>query len=126
MLYGYLWTQPERAVHIAFIGREVESRTMRRVVLLAAAGLWAAASLCLPRPAAAADRSGALVVAQADEVKPLAQVLATIGKRFPGHALDAELVKQGQPKYRVKWLGEDGKVREVTSDARSGKILDVR
>jgi uncharacterized membrane protein YkoI len=67
-----------------------------------------------------------LHLAQADDVKPLAQVLQTIGQRFPGHALDAELVSQGEPRYRVKWLGEDGKVREITADARSGQILDVR
>ena len=82
--------------------------------------------LCLPHVAAAAGPPGALQLAQAQDVKPLAQILQTIGQRFPGHALDAELVTQGAPRYRVKWLGEDGKVREITSDARSGQILDVR
>ena len=82
--------------------------------------------LCLPRVVAATEPSGMLHLAQAEDVKPLAQVLQTIGQRFPGHALDAELVAQGEPRYRVKWLGEDGKVREITADARSGQILDVR
>lgn len=82
--------------------------------------------LCLPRVAAVAEPAGMLLLAQAEDVKPLAQVLQTIGQRFPGHALDAELVGQGEPRYRVKWLGEDGKVREITADARSGEILDVR
>ena len=81
--------------------------------------------LCLPRVAAAAEPTG-MLLAQAGDVKPLAQVLQTIGQRFPGHALDAELVTQGEPRYRVKWLGEDGKVREITADARTGQILDVR
>jgi uncharacterized membrane protein YkoI len=84
------------------------------------------AGLCLPRVAGAAEPPGMLHLAQAEDVKPLAQVLQTIGQRFPGHALDAELVSQGEPRYRVKWLGEDGKVREITADARSGQILDVR
>lgn len=92
---------------------------MRRVLVLLA---LACASL---GSAAAAEPDGTLHVAQAD-VKPLAQVLDTIKQRFPGHALDAQLVKEGDPVYRVKWLGEDGKVREVTSDARTGQILDVR
>lgn len=90
---------------------------------------WVALLLALdcmsPGIAAAAAPDGALRVAQAD-VKPLAQILDTIKQRFPGHALDAQLVKQGDPVYRVKWLGEDGKVREVTSDARTGQIVDVR
>ena len=93
---------------------------MRWVPLLVLAGL------CLSRVAAAAEPSGTLHLAQAEDVKPLAQVLQTIGQRFPGHALDAELVSQGEPRYLVKWLGEDGKVREITADARSGEILDVR
>jgi uncharacterized membrane protein YkoI len=84
------------------------------------------AGLCLPRVAVATEPAGMLLLAQAEDVKPLAQVLQTIGQRFPGHALDAELVREGEPRYRVKWLGEDGKVREITADARSGQILDVR
>ena len=85
------------------------------------------ASLHLPHVAAAAAPPGVLQLAQAEDVKPLAQVLRTIGARFPGHALDAELVgRGGERRYRVKWLGEDGKVREITCDARSGRILDVR
>jgi uncharacterized membrane protein YkoI len=82
--------------------------------------------LCLPQVVAAAEPTGVLRLAQAEDVKPLAQVLQTIGQRVPGHALDAELVRQGEPRYRVKWLGEDGKVREITVDARSGQIVDMR
>ena len=98
---------------------------MRRTLVIALASLGLA-SLELPPTAAAREPGRMLQLAQADDVKPLAQVLETIAKQFPGRALDAELVRQGNPTYRVKWLGDDGKVREVTSDARSGKILDVR
>jgi uncharacterized membrane protein YkoI len=103
------------------MAREVNGGRMRWVlVLLVLAGLL------LPRIGAAAGPLGTLHLAQAEDVKPLAQVLQTIGARFPGHALDAELVGQGEPRYRVKWLGEDGKVREITADAKSGQIVDVR
>jgi uncharacterized membrane protein YkoI len=98
---------------------------MRTLVLLVLASLSIIDAAGLSR-AAVAREAAALHLAQAEDVKPLAQVLDTIGKRFPGRALDAELVSQGKPIYRVKWLGDDGKVREVTSDARSGKIIDVR
>jgi uncharacterized membrane protein YkoI len=94
---------------------------MRWVLVLLVVG-----GLLLPRIGAGAGLVGTLRLAQAEDVKPLAQILQTIGERFPGHALDAELVREGEPRYRVKWLGEDGKVREITSDARSGQILDVR
>jgi uncharacterized membrane protein YkoI len=91
------------------------------VVLLVCA-LAAAAS-----PARSAPSREAAVVAQAQGVQPLGQVLRQIGARYPGRALDAELIERaGASIYRIKWLGEDGKVREVTADARSGRILAVR
>lgn len=66
------------------------------------------------------------VVAQAEGVQPLGRVLRQIEQRFPGRALDAELIERAQPPiYRIKWLGDDGKVREVRVDARTGNILEV-
>ena len=99
---------------------------MRTLVLLVLASLSILDGAGLLRAAVAREPAAVLRLAQADDVKPLAQVLDTIGKRFPGRALDAELVRQDKPTYRVKWLGDDGKVREVTADARSGDIIDVR
>jgi uncharacterized membrane protein YkoI len=84
--------------------------------LIAAPGLgWSA-----PHPANP-------VLAQAENVEPLGAVLKRIGERYPGRALDAQLNERADPPvYRVKWLGDDGKVRDVTADARTGRILDVR
>ena len=67
------------------------------------------------------------VMAQAEGVQPLGRVLRAIEQHYPGRALDAELIGQAEPPvYRIKWLGEDGKVREIISDARTGSILNVR
>ena len=67
------------------------------------------------------------VVAQAQGVQPLGRILRAIGQSYPGRALDAELLEGAEPPvYRIKWLGEDGKVREVRVDARTGNILEVR
>jgi uncharacterized membrane protein YkoI len=78
-------------------------------------------------PALAGSPGGPVVVAQAEEVQPLGRVLRRIEERYPGRALDAELIeRERSPVYRVKWLGEDGQVREVTADARTGRILEVR
>jgi uncharacterized membrane protein YkoI len=96
---------------------------MRLLALALISGLGVA-----PWPGAtmAAGHGAARVVAQADAV-PLGQVLRAIAGRFPGRALDAELVERGgRQVYRIKWLGNDGKVREVVADARSGEILRVR
>jgi uncharacterized membrane protein YkoI len=91
-------------------------------VVLLVCGLAAAASPAWP----AAPGAGP-VVAQAEGVQPLGKILRRIEDRYPGRALDAELTEREQsPVYRIKWLGEDGKVREITADARSGRILEVR
>jgi uncharacterized membrane protein YkoI len=91
-------------------------------VVLLACGLTAAAS-----PAWPASPGAGPVLAQAEGVQRLAKVLRRIEDRYPGRALDAELIERQQsPIYRIKWLGEDGKVREVTADARTGRILEVR
>jgi uncharacterized membrane protein YkoI len=85
------------------------------VLMAASGGAWAAPARAGP------------VLAQAAEVEPLGAVLKRIGQRYPGRALDAQLNERADPPvYRVKWLGDDGKVREVTADARTGRILDVR
>ena len=91
-------------------------------VVLVVCGLAAAAG-----PASSAPSAGRRVVAQAEDVQPLGKVLRRIEERYPGRALDAELIeRERSPIYRIKWLGEDGQVREVTADARTGRILEVR
>jgi uncharacterized membrane protein YkoI len=91
-------------------------------VVLMVCALAAAAS-----PAWPASPGAGPVLAQAEGVQPLGKVLRRIEERYPGRALDAELIAHEQaPIYRIKWLGEDGKVREVTADARTGRILEVR
>jgi uncharacterized membrane protein YkoI len=88
-------------------------------VVLLVCGLAAAS------PASPAAPSRGAVMAQAEGVQPLGRILRQIEQRYPGRALDAELIEQATI-YRIKWLGEDGKVREITADARTGRILDVR
>jgi uncharacterized membrane protein YkoI len=91
-------------------------------VVLLVCGLAAAASPAWPRAA-----GGGALLAQAEGVQPLGKVLRQIEQRYPGRALDAALIEREQaPIYRIKWLGEDGKVREITADARTGRILNVR
>ncbi|MEM9624665.1 MAG: hypothetical protein AAGA21_00420 [Pseudomonadota bacterium] len=63
----------------------------------------------------------------AERVKPLEAVLDTIRRRLPGRALGARLVQwQGREAYEIRWIGENGKVHDITADAVSGDILDER
>ena len=59
--------------------------------------------------------------------QPLGAVLRSIRERFPGRALEArETESDGRAVYRIKWLGDDGKVREILADATTGEIVRVR
>jgi uncharacterized membrane protein YkoI len=99
----------------------VAAMRLLAVVLLVCA-LAAAAS-----PAWPASPGRGPVVAQAEGVQPLGKVLRRIEERYPGRALDAELIEREQsPIYRIKWLGEDGKVRDILADATTGEIVRVR
>lgn len=62
-----------------------------------------------------------------ERAKPLESVLETIRRRLPGRALGARLVDwRGREAYEIRWIGEDGKVHDITADAVSGDILDER
>ena len=81
----------------------------------------------MPGPALTAFGGKPEIMAQVEGMQPLGRVLRQIEQRYPGRALDAQLNERTEPPvYRIKWLGEDGKVRDVTVDARTGRILELR
>ena len=89
------------------------------LVLLVLAGLGAADPGAL-----AAGRAGTLL--EIADQPPLGAVLRAIGQRYPGRALAAQAIERdGRSLYRIKWLGTDGKVRDITADARTGEILRI-
>ncbi len=62
-----------------------------------------------------------------ERAKPLEAVLAAIERRLPGRALGARLVEtRGREVYEIRWMGENGKVHDITADAASGDILSQR
>jgi hypothetical protein len=84
------------------------------------------ASLGAPSPGGAAAGGAALLLRVADRVA-LATVLRQIDQRWPGRALAARTIERnGRSFYVIKWLGADGKVRDITADALSGEVLRVR
>lgn len=61
------------------------------------------------------------------EPKPLEAVLQAIKQSLPGRALGARLVdRRGRQAYEIRWMGENGKVSDITADALSGEIVDKR
>jgi uncharacterized membrane protein YkoI len=76
---------------------------------------------------AQSDQQRALDAVSAGLAKPLKQVLSALRHDYPGEVLDAQLVERdGGWYYRIKLLGADGKVQELTVDARSGIVIDRR
>jgi hypothetical protein len=96
-------------------------------VLLASPALLAAPGVSLIGGAGALGRdarNGRVLIA---DQQPLGAVLRAIGERYPGRALDARMIERNdRVLYRIKWLGNDGKVREITADAATGTIVSVR
>ena len=68
-------------------------------------------------------RSGVL----SGQHKSLGQILPGVQRRFPGRLLDARLVGSGNSyTYRLKWLGQGGRVMWISVDARSGRIVGAQ
>jgi uncharacterized iron-regulated membrane protein len=98
---------------------------MRLVLALLVLALLVLADLGAASPGARADSRSSTLVWIADR-PTLGAVLRRIDQRYPGRALAAyTLERNGRALYQIKWLGNDGKVRDITCDARTGEILRV-
>ncbi|KHL26596.1 hypothetical protein PK98_09555 [Croceibacterium mercuriale] len=60
------------------------------------------------------------------QVLPLPRILALARTRVPGDMLKVELEEEdGRIAYEIKILTPAGRIREVTLDARTGRVLEV-
>lgn len=75
----------------------------------------------------ARDHDRARSAVQSGDARPLEDILAGISSRHPGRLLDAQLQSRGNRHvYRIKLLDPEGNVVELTVDARSAEVLQVR
>lgn len=59
-------------------------------------------------------------------IRPLEEILTSVKAKVPGELLEVELeIEDGIYVYDVKILGADGRVVEVETDAKTGKVLKV-
>lgn len=76
---------------------------------------------------AAADHDNARGAVQAGQIRPLGEVLSRVRRSYAGRVLDARLLQGGgRPVYVIKLLTPEGRVLEVTADARTASVLGVR
>ena len=68
-------------------------------------------------------QQAALAALQRGEILPLARIMQIATTRVPGDIIEIEY-KAG-PKYEVKILTPDGRIREVNLDAKTGEIIKI-
>lgn len=72
------------------------------------------------------DHERARTLLEKGEILPLAEIIRQTTARFPGKVLDVDLEEEdGKIVYEIEFLGEDGVVREMDVDARSGRLISV-
>ncbi len=122
------WTPRSFAVHVHFASKDIMMRqfftnpveSFRALVL----ALGVALALFSAPPASAKDHDKAREAVSSGQAQPLDAILPKVRARYPGQLLDAKLKKSGgKYRYIIKILDKNGKVRRVTVDARSGRIL---
>lgn len=101
---------------------------MRPVIASLTAVLVLAAPLALPVHADAQDPQGVADYARdgvrSGEFVRLERLLADAERRYPGRVIEVEL-DQDDDAYEIEILMRDGRVVELTYDARSGRLLEV-
>lgn len=89
--------------------------------------LLATFGICPEAMAGRNDHEKALSAMEAGEIQPLGEILRVLSLRQPGKVLEVELeFKSGQWIYEIKMIQDDGVVREIKVNAKSGEILKIK
>ncbi len=95
----------------------------RPVLLIAALLVFAAGGTVLGDDI---DHEEVRRLTQTGVILPLAEIVATVGKRVPGDVLEVELEREdGVYVYELKILRKNGRVQEVEADAATGRIVAI-
>jgi len=98
---------------------------MRRQFVLALALLLALAPYALAQDRR--DHERARVALEAGEIRPLAELLGDIERRFRGRVIEADLDRDdGQWLYEFKILPPNGRMFVIEVDAATGALLRSR
>src|SRR5581483_5115837 len=63
---------------------------------------------------------------QRGQVRPLDQILPEIRRTHPGQFVDTDGPSEGpdgNAHYHLKWMGPDGRIEWLDTDARTGRVL---
>ena len=102
---------------------------MRRHLLRAAAGFAALAATATGARADDDDHEKARAAMEAGRIRPLAQILAEVERRFVGQVVETELDDDDDGRrwtYKLKQLPPSGRLYRVELDAATGTVLRTR
>ncbi len=71
------------------------------------------------------DRKAARDAVRSGEAASLRDILKLIRRRYNGEIVDVKLRRGANLTYRIRMLGNDGKLWSITVDAKSRRILTV-
>ena len=64
---------------------------------------------------------------EAGEILPLDNILTSLQQTHPGKVLEVEMEKKRDHIiYEIELLGDDGVIREIYIDARSGELIKIK
>ncbi|MBL8702060.1 MAG: PepSY domain-containing protein [Alphaproteobacteria bacterium] len=73
------------------------------------------------------DHARARAALEAGEIRPLAEIVAAIERRYAGRVIEAELERErGAWIYEIKLLGPAGAIARIRVDAASGEVAATR
>ncbi len=85
-----------------------------------------AAAQSAPVEDEAEDQEVARKALENKEILPLSAVLAKVEGKVTGDIVEIELErKEGQWVYEIEVIGEDGRVRDIDVDAKTGEVINV-
>lgn len=117
-----LWNRPFTAGSAAGTMMPAMRRTACALMLLTALALSSVSSSAF----SGSEQDSARQAVESGEIRSLKDILRQVKPQLDGRVLDTQLNDSGGNWiYRVKVLGNDGSVRILMIDARSGQILQV-
>lgn len=96
------------------------------IIMLALAALPLSAAVASDKDKDRADQIAASQALARGEILPIVRILGIASAKVPGDVLKVKLERKTAGfQYEVKILAQNGRVREIELDAKTGRILSI-
>jgi uncharacterized membrane protein YkoI len=98
-----------------------------RPLRLALPGVMIALATVVGGPAIARDHDDARHAVERGDIRPLAEILATVRDKLPGEIVRVEIEQRGGHwRYEFRTVDAQGRLFDVFVDARTGDVVRIR